>query len=642
MSLSRKIILIGVGCYALMLGLFWEHSRRSMQKSLMMHAENIATWIRREEEHIDVVCLELQRNAVDLANALREVMDGHPRMSDREWERRCEAILRDNLATYREPMGNGFYMIPEELGRSRFIYHGRTQASDLVTEANKPDGFDYSKRQWYLDIRRQISKREGKAVAWSASYRDANPPHDWVVTAACPVRGDAGKAVGVAMLDWKIDDVVKRLSSMHPTEHSFAVLSEEVHDSIVASDAPQEALAAVEEPDRDSSWWAMVLWAPVFGDPSSGIRLVKLGKTPYLAFGADLETGMRLLVFVPQAELEASPCAEARVAGGMLLMIALVILLLVDIAWHRWLIVPLRRLMDSVWRMSRGDLNVHFDEGGRDEIGQLGRAFNAMTADLQRHMEQLRKETAVRERVASDLAVAAQIQQAMLPGALPLNPPHPEFAVAASMRAAREVGGDFYDFCMLDDEHLYFAMCDVSGKGVPAALCMMSTRTILRSLATRGLAVEEILARANKSLCENNQAGMFVTALIGILEVRTGTLRLANAGHNPPVLRPPGGANSFLRLKPGLVLGGMAETRFRVQEIRLAPGEMFYCYTDGVTEAQNHAGELFGEKRLLATLPAVAEPTEALRTVDAAVAAYENGAAQADDLTHLCIVYHGR
>jgi hypothetical protein len=246
----------------------------------------------------------------------------------------------------------------------------------------------------------------------------------------------------------------------------------------------------------------------------------------------------------------------------------------------------------------------------------------------------LQRATVANERLSSELGIARTIQSSVLKRKVP---PY----LGTILRPAREVGGDFYDFCMLDDEHLYFAMCDVSGKGVPAALCMMSTRTILRSLATRGLAVEEILARANKSLCENNQAGMFVTALIGILEVRTGTLRLANAGHNPPVLRPPGGANSFLRLKSGLVLGGMAETRFRVQEIRLAPGEMFYCYTDGVTEAQNHAGELFGEKRLLATLPAVAEPTEALRTVDAAVAAYENGAAQADDLTHLCIVYHG-
>ena len=222
-------------------------------------------------------------------------------------------------------------------------------------------------------------------------------------------------------------------------------------------------------------------------------------------------------------------------------------------------------------------------------------------------------------------------------------PKRRDFEVMASMRPAREVGGDFYDFCLLDEDHLYFAMCDVSGKGIPAALFMMCARTILRNNAENGLAPGELLERANEALCENNEAGMFVTALVGILEVSTGRLRLANAGHNPPLLIHADGTAEFLRLAPDFVLGGMEGTRYQERECDLRAGDCFYCYTDGVTEAQNRDGMFFGEARLKRAVAqaGLREAGAALSSVDKAVSAFTAGAEQADDITQLGLLYRG-
>jgi len=207
------------------------------------------------------------------------------------------------------------------------------------------------------------------------------------------------------------------------------------------------------------------------------------------------------------------------------------------------------------------------------------------------------------------------------------------------MDTAKEVGGDFYDFYLLGEDKLAFLVADVSGKGIPAAMFMMTSKTLLKDFAEGGMEVNEVFTRANAKLCEGNEAGMFVTAWMGVLDLKTGLLTYANAGHNPPLLRHKGGDFEYLRTRPNFILAGMDGVRYKKHELQLRPGDEIYLYTDGVTEAQNLQQELFGEDRLLAGLNGCKGlPVDAIcKKIKADVDAFAGDADQFDDITMLCV-----
>jgi sigma-B regulation protein RsbU (phosphoserine phosphatase) len=238
--------------------------------------------------------------------------------------------------------------------------------------------------------------------------------------------------------------------------------------------------------------------------------------------------------------------------------------------------------------------------------------------------------------------MAREIQASMLPSIFPAFPNRKEFDLYASMDPAKEVGGDFYDFFMIDDDHLGIVIADVSGKGVPAALFMMISKTILQNFATLGIGAGEVLTRANESLCTQNKMDMFVTAWIGILELSTGKLTCANAGHEYPALCRNGKYELF-RDRHGFVLGGMKGSKYREYEIMLNKGDKIFVYTDGVPEAKNANSEMFKTDRMMDALSAAAnaDPEETLRIVRNSVDAFVGNAEQFDDLTMLCLEYKG-
>ena len=251
-----------------------------------------------------------------------------------------------------------------------------------------------------------------------------------------------------------------------------------------------------------------------------------------------------------------------------------------------------------------------------------------------------------RARRAKELAMAADIQENAIPRVFPPFPSEKRIDLYASMKPAREVGGDFYDFYFTAPGRLAFLVADVSDKGVPAALFMMRAKTLLKNLAQSGRPLVDAVAEANDALCEGNAANMFVTAWIGVIELDTGLVRYVNAGHNPPiVLRAKDGSAAYLRSRPGLVLGAMPGARYRPGEIALEPGDAIYLYTDGITEQPDANGVLFGEERLRAGLEggAVLEhPETCAGTVLALVEAHAAGAEQSDDRTQLLLRWRGR
>ena len=212
------------------------------------------------------------------------------------------------------------------------------------------------------------------------------------------------------------------------------------------------------------------------------------------------------------------------------------------------------------------------------------------------------------------------------------------------MIAAKEVGGDFYDFYKLSDTTVAFLAADVSGKGIPAAMFMMTAKTIIKDLAESGMAVNDIFTKANEKLCENNESGMFVTAWMGILDLTTGNVQFANAGHNPPLLKRADGTFEYLKTRAGFVLAGMEGVRYRVGELTLNPGDRLFLYTDGVPEATNAENKLYGEDRLLAFMNqnASMEATKLLPALKANIDEFVGEAPQFDDITMLMFDYKPR
>lgn len=242
----------------------------------------------------------------------------------------------------------------------------------------------------------------------------------------------------------------------------------------------------------------------------------------------------------------------------------------------------------------------------------------------------------------TELNTATAIQEAMLPTIFPAYPERPEFDLYASMDAAKEVGGDFYDFFLIDDDHLCMVIADVSGKGVPAALFMMVSKVILQSCAMLGQSSADILNRANEAICSNNETNMFVTVWVGILEISTGTITAANAGHEYPVLMKDG-EFKVLKGRHGLVIGGMEGVVYKDYEIKLESGDKLFLYTDGVPEATDNDLKMFGMDRMLEVLNENkdASSTEILGKMKEAINDFVNGADRFDDITMLCIGYKG-
>lgn len=331
------------------------------------------------------------------------------------------------------------------------------------------------------------------------------------------------------------------------------------------------------------------------------------------------------------------------------LVLVLAVLFIASIKASNRFVQPILRLADGVNEIAQGNLDKKLDIRTGDEIEHLAHCVNNMTDELKKYIEGLSKITAEKERIATELSVAANIQAGMLPRLDPEFADNEAFELYATMQPAKEVGGDFYDFYMLDEDRLAVTIADVSGKGVPAALFMVRAETVLKNLAmTAGLSeLSEVMGRMNRQLCENNEDMMFVTVFFGVLNIRTGVFDYVNAGHNPPLVRhdAEGGFQYLLWKKKSRTVGVFESASYEAERLTMAPGDMMFLYTDGVTEAIDESGRLYSEERLRETLDRVDGNDIAVKDILASVRedidAYAGQAEQADDITMMGIRYKG-
>ena len=313
---------------------------------------------------------------------------------------------------------------------------------------------------------------------------------------------------------------------------------------------------------------------------------------------------------------------------------------------RRQILTPLETLKEAVSgivdNLDRKE-SVKIDVHTGDEIETVARSIEEMDGKLRSYIDENSRITAEKERVNTELALATRIQADMLPNIFPAFPDRTEFNIHAFMTPAKEVGGDFYDFFFVDHDHMALVIADVSGKGVPAAMFMMMVKSMIQTQVMSGHSPKDALETVNQLICDNNKEGMFISVWLGIVDVKSGVLIAANAGHEYPIIKKPGGNFEILKDKHGFVIGGMEGMKYTEYELLMEPGAKLFVYTDGVPEATDCHFDLFGMDRTLEALnsAADADPEGILKAVEDAVAEFVGRAEQFDDLTMLCFEYKG-
>ncbi|MCB2185274.1 MAG: SpoIIE family protein phosphatase [Deltaproteobacteria bacterium] len=453
---------------------------------------------------------------------------------------------------------------------------------------------NYLLADWY-----QVPALTGQPQ-WSEPYFDEGGGNIIMTTYSVPMIRD-GQVLGVITVDVALDKLGRQVQSLAVSREGWPFLVT-ARGTFLAAPKPdwvmRESLFSLAEglsrPDLRSLGKRMLRGG-------SGVEVLQSWLDPrriWLAYAPVKGMGWSLGVVEPEEEILAPAWSLAKKQGltavfGLAALVGVVWLLVLGLTR------PLKRLALGASRLASGDLGTKV-EGVRpgDEVGDLAQAFNGMVDDLQRYIGELTTTTAAKERIESELDMARQIQMSILPRTYPAFPHAPQFDLFATTVPAREVGGDFYDFFMLDERRLALVVGDVSGKGIPAALFMTVARTLVKNAASHYPDPATVLAEVNAQLLPDNEMCMFVTMFYGVYDLDNGKLTFANAGHPPPLLRPAGGQTSQMPQTMGMALGIMDGVELEQGELELGVGDEILVFTDGLDEAVNPAGEMFGLERV--------------------------------------------
>ena len=535
-------------------------------------------------------------------------------------------------------------------------------ASTWYLEDGSLMSYDARTRFWYKQA------VEAKGLIFTDVETDANTG-ELSLVCATPVYGPDGELRAVVGTDLFLSTMLASIQQSGSDGSYLLIINKNGH--IIASsleDSELQTTASENAKDlRQSGNQELAKFIRNAMDGQTDVLPVTLDSGVYYMTGAPAETvGWTVISAYPMdmavrparllessySEIEAEATAGYRssVARSRTIIIAGFIVLFVILSFIALMqggkiVKPLNTMKKRISDMGEENLVFNMEDTYRtgDEIEILADSFSRLSKKTVDYVEQVRTVTAEKERISSELQMAAAIQSSMLPHIFPSFPDRKEFDLYANMNPAKEVGGDFYDFFLIDDDHLCMVIADVSGKGVPGALFMMISKVILQNCAFLSDSAEEILAQANSAICANNQADMFVTVWIGILEISTGKLTAANAGHEFPVLKRAGGKYELYKDHHGFVIGGMPGMKYRQYELQLHPGDRLFVYTDGVPEATDADSQLFGTDRMLSALNEkdAADPKEVVQVVHEAVDRFVKDAEQFDDMTMLCLDYNG-
>ena len=522
--------------------------------------------------------------------------------------------------------------------------------------------YDPRTRVWYQKAVQEgdVIYTDGEADAITGTY---------CVECAAPVYGPDGSLRAVIGTDLFLDEMQRVMRSSLPEGESLLLVNQNGRAVLRPQDAAFPMADADHGNDLRASEYELlsrVISEALAGNdtgvmegelkngeyyitgtpiPSTGWVLLSAYSKKIAGQPAAIMRGQNQLIQTRAAKSYREKTGKSNTSATVLLAAVTLLMLAGALTLGGRIVKPLNTITRRISELSETNLEFKMEDAFRtgDEVEELAQSFADISHKTVQYLDTVKRVSAEKERISTELGMATQIQSAMLPHIVPAFPDRTEFDIYASMDPAKEVGGDFYDYFLIDDDHLCMVMADVSGKGVPGALFMMASKIILQSVAMLGKSPAEIMAKTNEAICSNNEAQMFVTVWLGILEISTGRLTAANAGHEYPVIKRPGGRFEVLKDRHGFVIGGLDGAKYREYEITLEPGSRVFVYTDGVPEATNADQEMFGMERMLEALNADpdAHPQQVLSQVRRAVDDFVKDAEQFDDLTMLCMQYTG-
>jgi sigma-B regulation protein RsbU (phosphoserine phosphatase) len=556
--------------------------------------------------------------------------------------------IRDLLQTNPEIFGSAVAYEPYAFD-SKTLYFApyicRGKDGGFVPSFLGNNEYQYFFQDWF-----QAPKELDKPL-WSEPYFDEGAGNIIMSTYSIPFYSNKrGKQIftGIVTADISLEwlmETIKKISSRQ-SSHAFLISRHGVFVSHPNKDyIMRESIFSIAEANNDPALRAIGRDMIRGG---KGFVILKdhfAGQKAWMYYAPLPSLGWSIGVVFPEEKLFAS---IGRL-GVIILAIGgagFLALLIVIIAISGTITKPLRVLADKAGEIARGNLEVEIPTvSSRDEVAALSNSFQNMKVALKEYIGNLAETTAAKERIESELKIAHTIQMSFLPKRFPPFPEKEELEIFAVLEPAKEVGGDLYDFFLIDEEHVFFSIGDVSGKGVPAALFMAVTKTLMKGIASQTVSPSMTLSHVNLELCKDNDSSMFVTVFCGILNLKTGELLFANAGHNLPVLIFAGGDIRWLSSPPALLLGIMEDAQFETSRMILAPGDTLFLYTDGVTEAMNPQQEFFSDQTLLETItgcPNKRVPEAIIDCVLKTVKAFAGEEPQSDDITMLALHYRGK
>lgn len=556
--------------------------------------------------------------------------------------------------------GDGTY---SGIGASYFCLE--SSGIDVLADTLTTSMVEYDARQasWY----QEAAKLKDGEVYFSHPIQDGSG-RGVALICSMPVYVE-GRLVGVAGSGGLIENIQEMVQSTSIGENGYAFLLNTGSMNVIANANPDEDSEINRFKDNllETGNGRLTVVMERIRKGGSGISQVELdGKESYLAYSPLTATSWSVVTVIGlddasivthinslQGNINAITRAttkdineKIRLMAGLFLVIALLItavIIFLSNKFSRRLTQPIYTLTEGAGQISGGNLDYRIAVESDDETALLSEAFNHMADSLKDYIENLSRITAEKERIGTELYIAKNIQASMLPCIFPAFPERTEFDIYATMDPAKEVGGDFYDFFMVDERHLAIVVADVSGKGVPAALFMVIGKTLIKDHTKPGRDLGEVFTEVNELLCESNSEGLFITAFEGVLDLVTGELRFVNAGHEIPFVYKGNGFETY-KIRAGFVLAGMEGIRYQCGSMQLEPGDKIFQYTDGVTEAANQKREMYGMGRLGAVLcrNESAAPERLLACVKADIDAFVGDALQFDDITMLCLEYKER
>jgi len=614
-SIRTKILFLGLIFSALIGSAFFIYSMRTTVNYRLLRLESIVKTVAYETEKVNKIIAEIEHGALFYA------ISGMLCFNAQSEELGIDLVI-EYISNFPLLVGGGFWFEPYAFEKDRLragFYAFRDKETGIVNidDSFFMDEYDYHNSGWYREILENVEHTN--RVFWTRPYVDDSGSFNLMTTASVGIFDNNGRLIAMTTADWEIEEVVKELAAVKPTENSFVLLCVPEKDYVISSTRTNTAVGA----SMADIPWDITADAFYFNG------------TNYLRFGKYMDNGWLLSIQIPEQEIFAE--VERR-NEHFSIAIGVVSLIMLLVAWFlisRLINAPIKQLTFEVSQIALGNLDAQIKINSKDELGLLANVFNKVTSDLKNSIVEKAKERADKDRISAELSVAASIQSSMLPCVFPQ---YKEFELYASMTPAKEVCGDFYDFFFIDKDNLVVLIADVSGKGVPAALFMVIAKTLIKNCSSCKSAAS-VFESVNIKLCDGNETGMFVTSFIAFYNISTGRLTYVNAGHNPPLLKKGNGSFEFLRTKPCIVLGFMENSEYREEEVFLDKGDTLYLYTDGITEAMNKKRELFGENRLLdaANKNINISSREFLDAIKLEVDMFAQGAEQADDITMLAL-----